>query len=36
MKVMNYFNDENFIPVYGLGAKLPPYHNVTSHCFALN
>jgi hypothetical protein len=27
---------DSYIPVYGFGAKLPPYYNSVSHLFALN
>ncbi|CAD8179864.1 unnamed protein product [Paramecium octaurelia] len=32
--ILQYYNNENRYPVYGFGAKLPPYYNVVSHCFA--
>lgn len=31
---MQYFDSDNKIPVYGFGAKLPPNHNIVSHCFS--
>lgn len=34
MGILQYFNNENRIPIYGFGAKLPPYYNIVSHCFA--
>ena len=34
--ILQYFDTDNRIPLYGFGSKLPPYHNVVSHCFALN
>lgn len=33
---MQYFDFDNKIPLYGFGAKLPPYHNIVSNCFAIN
>ena len=34
--ILQYYDNDNKYPVYGFGAKLPPYHNIVSHCFALN
>jgi len=34
-KLQLYDKDANF-PVFGFGAKLPPYHIMMSTCFALN
>lgn len=33
---MQYYDSDKRIPVYGFGAKLPPYYDIVSHCFALN
>ena len=33
--MLQYYDSDNKIPVYGFGAKLKPY-DITSHCFALN
>ena len=34
-EVLQYYDSDNQIPVYGFGAKLLPF-DITSHCFALN
>ncbi|KAL4498328.1 hypothetical protein ABPG72_013134 [Tetrahymena utriculariae] len=34
--IMEQFDHDNQIPLYGFGAKLPPFYNVVSNCFALN
>ena len=31
---MQYFNTDYKFLMYGFGAKLPPYFNSVSHCFA--
>ena len=35
-EILEYYDTDKLIPVYGFGAKLPPSQNVVSHCFALN
>jgi len=35
-EILQYYDSDKRIPVYGFGAKLPPKHEVVSHCFALN
>lgn len=35
-EILQYYDSDKRIPVYGFGAKLPPNFSVTSHCFALN
>lgn len=35
-EIVSYYDSDSVIPVYGFGAKLPPYYNSVSHCFALN
>lgn len=34
--ILQYYDHDNRYPLYGFGAKLPPYQNVVSHCFAMN
>ena len=34
--ILQYYDHDNKIPVYGFGAKLPPYYETVSQCFALN
>ena len=34
--ILQYYDSDKKIPIYGFGAKLPPYYNTVSHCFALN
>lgn len=34
--ILQYYDNDNRIPIYGFGARLPPSYNVVSHCFALN
>lgn len=34
--ILQYYDHDNKIPVYGFGAKLPPCHSTVSQCFALN
>jgi len=36
MNILDYYDTDSSIPFLGFGAKLPPYFNVTSHCFAAN
>ena len=33
--ILQYYDDDNHIPLYGFGAKLEPYFDIVSHCFAL-
>lgn len=33
---LKYYDHDNTIPVYGFGAKLPPYYDIVSQCFACN
>jgi len=33
--ILQYYDADKEIPIYGFGATLPP-HKVKSHCFALN
>lgn len=33
---LNYYDDDYNAVSLGFGAKLKPYHNVVSHCFAMN
>jgi hypothetical protein len=33
--ILAYYDSDKMFPVYGFGAKIPPYWNV-SHCFPLN
>ena len=35
-KILQYYDSNKKLPVFGFGAKLPPHLNVASHCFALN
>lgn len=35
-RLLNYYDDDEEAVSLGFGAKLPPYHNVVSHCFAMN
>ena len=35
-EILQYYDSDKKIPVYGFGAKLPPYHDIVSQCFALN
>ena len=35
-RLLNYYDDDYMMTTYGFGGKQPPYHNVVSHCFALN
>lgn len=34
--ILEQFDHDNLIPLYGFGAKLPPFYNVVSNSFALN
>lgn len=34
--ILQYYDSDKRIPVFGFGAKLPPYFDIVSHCFALN
>lgn len=34
--ILQYYDTDKKIPVYGFGAKLPPDFECVSHCFALN
>ena len=34
--LLKYYDDDHRTAAFGFGAKLPPYFNVVSHCFALN
>ena len=36
VEIVSYYDTDSVIPIYGFGAKLPPYYNSVSHCFALN
>lgn len=33
---LQYYDHDNTIPVYGFGAKMLPYHDIVSQCFACN
>ena len=35
-EILQYYDSNNKIPVYGFGAKILPFSEITSHCFALN
>lgn len=35
-QVMSSYDTDDSYPVYGIGAKVPPTHTVSSNCFALN
>jgi len=35
-EILQYYDSDKKIPIYGFGAKLPPKFDVVSHCFALN
>ena len=35
-EILQYYDSDNKIPVYGFGAQLLPFNEITSHCFALN
>ena len=34
--VLQHYDSDNRIPALGFGAKLPPFYDSVSHCFALN
>ena len=34
--ILQYYDSDKRVPVFGFGAKLPPYFDIVSHCFALN
>jgi len=34
--ILQHYDSDNRIPLYGFGAKMPPYYNVVSNCFSLN
>ena len=34
--ILQYYNTDKQIPLYGFGGAVPPYTNRASHCFALN
>ena len=36
IKFLDYYDTDGFIPFFGYGAKLPPFRNSVSHCFAVN
>jgi hypothetical protein len=36
LKFLDYYDTDGFIPFFGYGAKLPPFKNSVSHCFAVN
>jgi len=36
MTVMEAYDNDMQIPFLGFGAKLPPFYNVASSCFAVN
>lgn len=36
MGILQYYDQDNRIPLYGIGAKLPPFFENVSQCFALN
>jgi len=36
LKFLDYYDTDGFIPFFGYGAKLPPFRNSVSHCFAAN
>lgn len=33
---MSYYDTDQWIPCLGFGAKLPPFYQTVSHCFAVN
>lgn len=35
-EILQYYDSDKKIPVYGFGAKLPPSFSIVSHCFAIN
>ena len=36
LKYLDYYDTDGFMPFFGLGAKMPPFRNSVSHCFAVN
>jgi hypothetical protein len=36
INILQSFDHDNKIPFYGFGARLKPYYNTVSHCFAMN
>jgi hypothetical protein len=34
MEILEFYDSDKKFPVIGFGAKLPPSHTITSHCFA--
>jgi len=34
--ILQYYDEDKQIPVFGFGAAIPPYGNQAEHCFALN
>lgn len=36
LKFLDYYDTDGFMPFLGYGAKLPPFRNAVSHCFAIN
>lgn len=36
VEILQYYDHDNKIPVYGFGARLPPRYDYVSQCFALN
>jgi hypothetical protein len=35
-EILQYYDSDGQIPVFGFGAKMPPRFDIVSHCFALN
>jgi vacuolar-type H+-ATPase subunit F/Vma7 len=35
-EILQYYDSDKKIPVYGFGAKIPPSFSIISHCFAVN
>lgn len=35
-EILQYYDSDKKIPVYGFGAKIPPTFSLISHCFAIN
>ena len=35
-EILQYYDSDNMLPAFGFGAKLPPFYDSVSHCFALN
>ena len=36
MNVLDYYDTDGYVPFLGFGAKLPPFFNTVSQCFAVN